>query len=70
MAELKIMSFNVQGLGGIKNRKMFLITCKIRILTFYVCKTLILQQTKKYISETDGKETVFSVRLLNPMLEG
>ena len=48
---------------------MFLTTCKIKILTFFVCRIPILQKSKKYILGIDGLEIAISVRLLNLMLE-
>ena len=66
MAELKILSFNVQGLGGIKKQKD---VCKIKVLTFYACKIPILQKIKKYIYGKNGMETVISVRLFNLTIE-
>ena len=48
---------------------MFYTICKIKILTFYVCKIPILQKIKNYILGIDELETAISAQHINLMLE-
>ena len=48
MTELKILSYNTQGLGGIKKQLMFSSILKIKKMISVVYKIHILQRVKKY----------------------
>ena len=69
MAELKILSFNTQGLGGIKKQKDVFHYLKNKEFDIYFCKTRILQKVRKGILEIDGKEIVTLALLNSQMLE-
>ena len=68
MADLKIFSYNTQGLGGIDKRTDIFEFLKAKRMDIYCLQDTHFTKNDEFLLEISGEVTVFSV-VINPMQE-